>query len=310
MRWKRVLTRVGGGKEAGWFLLLVAVLVLLVAGGVRFYRDYAALSASGAPLDDRGSAYLYFDRPGVTASLEVTVRDATLDFDVQVDRAYAGAEVGYFLVLTGNAVYASGGEVVDGCPGDAVRSTGEMRCQVGKLDPAMTNAAPELPTEASVVSGRIVRGDDGLRASIGVDTGRGFSNADGKRVYFGLPAIGTSYLPAGERAGVTFPLAGAKVAVPERLTLSIDYGELPVTNRAENVSPEPLVAGTLFWYEEDVSAIKGRGSLVDSITEDDEQRTLFLAGLYVGLATAFLPLLLPALWRSGRRIRRSASLQP
>jgi hypothetical protein len=305
VRWKRVLARVGGGKEAGWFLLIVAVLVLLVVGGVRFYRDYAAVSDSGAPLDDRGSAYLYFDRPGVTATMEVTVRDATLDFDVQVDKSFVGAEVGYFLVLTGNAVYTAAGEVVDGCPGDAVRSTGDVRCQVGKLDAVMTNAAPELPTEASVVSGRIVRDEDGLRATIDVDTGRGFSSADGKRIYFGLPAIGTSYLPTADRRAVSFPLNGAKVLVPERLTLTIDYGELPVTNRAENVSPEPLVAGTLFWYEEDVSAIKGRGSLVDSRTEDDEQRTLFLVGLYVGLATAFLPLLLPALWRSGGRIRRN-----
>lgn len=293
------------GRDAGWCLLLVATLVLLVVGGVRFYRDYAAVSDSGAPLDDRGSAYLYFDRPGVTAALDVVVRDSTLEFGVQVDKSYAGSDVGYFLVLTGNAVYAAPGAAVDGCPGDAVRSTGGVRCQVGKLDPAMTNAAPELPTEATVVSGRIVRGDDGLRMTIDLDTGKGFSSVDGKRIYFGLPAIGTSYLQAGERSEVTFPLAGAKVLVPERLTVSIDYGELPVTHRAENVSPEPLVAGTLFWFEEDVSAIKGRGSLVDSIAEDSEQRTLFLVGLYVGLATAFLPLLLPALWRSGRRIGRS-----
>jgi hypothetical protein len=50
-----------------------------------------------------------------------------------------------------------------------------------------------------------------------------------------------------------------------------------------------------------------RGSLVDSLAEDSEQRTLFLVGLYVGLATAFLLLLLPALWRSARRIRGGPS---
>lgn len=304
MRWKRVVVH-GRGREVAWCLLLVGILVLLVVGGVRFYRDYAAVSDSAAPLDDKGSAYLYFDRPGVTATLDVTVRDTTLDFDVQLDKSYDGSEVGYFLVLTGNAVYASRGAVDDGCPVDAVRSTGKARCQVGKLDPAMTNAAPELPKEASVVSGRIVRADDGLRTTVEIDTGRDFSSVDGKRIYFGLPAIGTSYLPAAERREVTFPLAGAKVLVPERLTLSIDYGDLPVTNRAENISPEPLVAGTLFWFEEDVSALKSRGSLVDSLAEDSEQRTLFLVGLYVGLATAFLPLLLPALWRVGRSLIES-----
>ncbi|MDX6280037.1 MAG: hypothetical protein QOH03_1108, partial [Kribbellaceae bacterium] len=231
------------GREAGWCLLLVAILVLLVVSGVRFYRDYAAVSDSGAPPDDRGSAYLYFDRPGVTATLDVTVRDTTVDFDVKVD----GADVGYYLVLTGNAVYASGGAVGDGCPVDAVRSTGKVSCQVGKLDPAMTNAAPELPLEASVVSGRI----DGVEAAVGIDTGKDFSSVDGKRIYVGLPAIGTTFLPAADRAKASFPLAGKKVLVPERLTLGIDYGELPVTHRAENVSPEPFVAGTLFWYDED-----------------------------------------------------------
>jgi hypothetical protein len=298
VRWKRLLTS-ERGREASWCALLVAILVVLIVLGVRFYRDYAAVSDSGTPPDDRGSAYLYFDRPGVTATLEVTVRDTTLDFDVKVDNA----GVGYFLVVTGNAGYASGGAVSDGCPVDAVRSTGKVSCQVGKLDPAMTNAAPELPLEASVVSGRL----DGLETTVGIDTGKDFSSVDGKRIYFGMPAIGTSYLPATDRGKASFPLVGTKVLVPERLTLSIDYGELPVTHRAENVSPEPLVAGTLFWYEEDVSAIKARGSLVDSLAEDSEQRTLFLVGLYVGLATAFLPLLLPALWRSARRIRGGPS---
>ncbi|NEA37196.1 hypothetical protein [Streptomyces sp. SID13031] len=306
MRWKRLLVS-DRGRETSWCVLLVAILVLLVVGGVRFYREYAAVSDSGAPLDDRGSAYLYFDQPGVAATLDVTVRDTTLDFQLQVDKSSAGSAVGYHLVLTGNAVYAAHGAVADGCPGDAVRSTGKVRCQVARLDPAMTSAAPELPMEASVVSGQLVRTGDALQTTIGIDTGRDFSSVDGKRIYFGLPAIGTSYLPAADRREVSFPLTGAKVLVPERLTLSIDYGELPVTNRAENVSPEPLVAGTLFWYEEDVSAIKGRGSLVNSLTEDSEQRTLFLVGLYVGLATAFLPLLLPALWRSGRRLRAGLS---
>lgn len=303
MRWKRLLVS-ARGREACWSLLLVAILVALIVGGVRFYRDYAAVSDSGTPPDDRGSAYLYFDQPGVAATLEVTARDTSLEFELQVDKSYPGADVGYHLVLTGNAVSAAGGAVEDGCPVDAVRSTGKVRCQVSKLDPAMTSAAPELPKEASVVSGRMVRDEEGLHAAMTVETGRDFASADGKRIYFGLPAIGTTYLPVADRQEVTFPLAGAKVHVPERLTLSIDYGELPVTNRAENVSPEPLVAGTLYWFEEDVSAIKGRGSLVNSPTEDDEQRTLFLVGLYVGLATAFLPLLLPALWRSARRLRR------
>lgn len=288
-------------KDAAWTGFLAAVLIGLAVGGVLVYRDYAEVSEPPQPLNDKGSVFLYFDRPGLPATVDVVVRDSVLELQVEVDKSVTAADVRYFLVLTGNG--SATGPTQDGCP-SGLTGTTPMQCHQTVLDAAITSGAPELPKDALVISGRAARSEAGLRAEVAVDTGRAFSQTDGKRTYFGLPAIGTSYVTPAERRTAAFDLGEGKGFVPERLTVGVDYGDLAVTNRVENVSPEPWVAGSLFWFEEDASALKGRGALVDAIAEDDEQRTLFLVGLYVGLATAFVPLLLPALWRSGQRLRR------
>ncbi|MEV6286673.1 hypothetical protein [Kribbella sp. NPDC051770] len=281
---------------------LALVLVLLVIGGVLVFRDYAAMSDAPEPLDDRGGVFVLLDRPGVPVSTEVVVRDSKLELRLEVGKGYAGQEVGYSLVLTGSgtAVGPDGAS----CPAGITSAT-PVSCHPAQLDPELAFASPEQPMDAQVVAGRITRGDDGMRTELTIDTGRRFAQLDGKRTYFGLPAIGTAYLAPDERRTVSFAVGSDKAFVPERLDLSVDYGDLPVTQRAETVSPEPWIAGSLFWFAEDAATVKARGALVDAVTEDHEERTLFLVGLYVGLATAFVPLLLPALWRSGQRLRRS-----
>src|SRR5262249_8126088 len=116
----------------------------------------------------------------------------------------------------------------------------------------------------------------------------------GKRTYFALPSIGTTYIPENSRQRIAFDLSGSSRAfVPGSLDVLVNYGDdLASSERLEKVIPDPLPAQSLIWHEVDAAQISAHGSIVDTVEEERSQVTLYLIGIFAGLVTGFVPMLL------------------
>lgn len=293
-------------------------LVLLVAGIVVSYRYFVDASAYPSPRAEPGTAYLFFDRPGVPALFQSTIRAAefgetNIQYLIQVDAEYKGTSVGYSLVLMGDATtvetYPSGEPSAgkSGCwasmwavPEDA------LACRVAAVSPdRLWSAMPDQGERAQIISGTITRTAPGaMWVDIATRTSVQYVEQAGKRRYFALPGLGTSYLPKVYRDRLTVDLRdGHSQYAPIKLDVAIDFGELNQSDRIESVAPEPL-AGSLTWVEVDTYRLYTRGSIIDTVLEEGAQRSLFLIGLYVGIAGAILPVLAPTIWRNLRRRRQ------
>ena len=84
---------------------IVGTIFLMIALGVATavsYRKFTAAAAVPTPPDDPGSVFLFFDKPGVLATLQAEIADygpgsTGLDYRVTVDRRYTGDNVRFYL---------------------------------------------------------------------------------------------------------------------------------------------------------------------------------------------------------------------
>jgi hypothetical protein len=304
-------------------LTLVGLTTLLLIGGLAIaYRAFIDVAAVPSPRPDPGKVYLFFDQPGVPAYLETRVAEEGSDetqlrHRIQIDDGYANESIRYFLVSVGDArtgeTYPNGESSVqaNGCwaslwslPDDG------LRCRTARLKPGSVYSTPEAREPAQVVTGIITR--DSLTKVMTVDvttyTDAVFNVKAGKRRYFTLPAVGTSYVPPAYRQKLSFDLEdGQRGYVPAKLDVAVVYKELAESDRLENVAPNPVLPGSLSWVEIDESLLRARGSIVDTVAEERGQRALFLIGLYAGLAASILPILATQFLRLARLTRRRPS---
>jgi hypothetical protein len=134
----------------------------------------------------------------------------------------------------------------------------------------------------------------------------------GARTYFSLPKFGTPYLP-GFESDLAFradrPDRGGWAPVP--LETYVEYRDLTVTERVDNIAPDLVTPGHLAWVSGTATSIRPFGSIVDTAVEAQSQRSLFLTGALFGVLGGFVPALIGGIGRSsvdlGRHFRRRAS---
>src|SRR5437762_11625798 len=88
-------------------LAAVATLIFIAATSwivIESYSRFKDASAVPVPPDNRGKAYLFFDRPGVPATIDAFVDEygdgfTSIDYLVNIGPAYPGADLRFFLVL-------------------------------------------------------------------------------------------------------------------------------------------------------------------------------------------------------------------
>jgi len=312
----QVPSRRAKGFAAAAIALHLFLIVLLIIGIVKAYQVFVEVAAVPAPREDPGEVYLYFDRPGVAAYLEARISDldyrgTDLEYSVEVD-ATVERPVRYFLVLTGDAsteeLYPNGEPFprTDGCWSSvSVFPDNQLSCKSAPLARGTGYSRPEEHQPTQAVTGVIDNDQYGpvLRAKVSTMARGEYSVTAGKRRYFGLPAIGTSFVPEGFRADIAADLGdGVQAYVPSKLDVGIDYGKLSTTDRLESVAPDPL-PGLLAWVKTDTSLLQACGSIVNTVDEENGQRTLFLLAVFAGAASTILPLLVSGVFRAFGRLR-------
>lgn len=293
------------------------MLSAIASGGLFAYREFVRVAAVPLPRGDAGEVHLYFDRPGIPAYLETLITvpgfgETEIHHRIHIEDEHVEA-AHFFLVIVGDArtrePYPNGQPSTrsNGCWASlwTIPDDVDLRCYIANLRPGSIYAAPGLRKSAQVISGRI-KNDNMANAVVQIRTSTTahFTEEAGKRRYFALPAIGTKYVPPTHRNAFSSDVGeGREGYVPSKLDVSVDFGELRQSDRLENVSPEPM-SGELTWVEVDESLLRARGSIVDTVAEEKGQRTLFLAGIYAGIAATIAPLLISRLTRLIRRIAR------
>lgn len=279
---------------------------LLLAGGLLIgYVKYGEVTAVPEPQREAGSVLLYFDRPGVEARLEVRVDERRTGFGesryfINVSKSGESGELGFMFVATGagraTEVYPAGTarDTVNGCWDSIDGFYGLVpRCHDTRMPPGPGYSTSDALVESQVITGTIRRDADGqMMTEVWLWSDDDFIEKGGKRTYFSLPKVGTSYLPPGYRAGIPYGKPGEpKTYVPEKLDVTLIYRDLSSRDRVESVSPEPALPGKLAWAEADASSIAPRGSIVDMVVEDQNQNLIFLIGAFLGVASTLLPIL-------------------
>jgi hypothetical protein len=293
---------------------------LMVAGIAFAYREYVEVADVPEPRADPGEVLLFLDRPGISAYLEALVvplgyEETEIRYSIQLESGYQARPTEYSLVIMGDAqtreLYPNGDPSagLNGCWATVWASPDDdLECRKTSLTPGSINSIPELQKPAQVLSGTIESAQPW--AVVRTSTTARFVEEAGKRRYFALPAMGTTYVPTLYRDEVTLDVGdGRRGYVPRELDIGIDFGELSQADRLENVAPEPL-PGALAWVELDVSLLRARGSIVNTVVEEQGQRTLFLVGVYAGLAASILPILVSLFVAAATRTRRRVTHRP
>lgn len=314
-----------------WGTAFASVLGIIVLAGVLLYgigRSYATYEDATAvprmPNRSPGAARLYFAQPCVKARLEstITLEGGGAEFDYLIRLLDVGQpgptesggvrspceygavptlqSVPFLLVLVGDARptlrrYYPGGPTreANGC---AVQLYGvpDVQCSAERIEED-GNPRNTGRTSAELVRGRLVPNSSGYAfASVHVSTEVGFLGSTKARTIYELPAIGTTYLPSGDR---NYPLEfGVQMdwRVPDVLDVLVDAGTLSAVDRVETVSPAPLLAGRLVWFETDASTVEPAGSWVDVVVESSANRALFVVAVLGGVLASMLAAML--LW--------------
>ncbi|MFF3853884.1 hypothetical protein [Micromonospora sp. NPDC002575] len=253
---------------------------------------------------------LYLDEVNVKASLEVRVEPIGEDYTnsryfIRVSPDYRGDELGFMLVATGDARaserYPSGSarKQANGCWDSIVPFLGlKPNCYKADLPTSPGYSLPEAWAPSQVVEGVMRRSDGLLAAEIWLHSDTDYVEEGGKRTYFTLPKVGTSYLPKDYREKMTFGKPGErKRFVPKELDVTVIYKDLSPRDRMESVNPDLEISGALAWTGVDNSYIAPTGSVVDTVKEERSQNAIFLVGAYLGLAATVAPILASITWR-------------
>jgi hypothetical protein len=187
---------------------LVVVVTLLAVAVLVGYQRFHEISATPERLPDAGEVRLFFNRPGVPALLQATVTSTAFeenefDYFIRIRNGSGTDPVSFALVNTGavrpseEPMYVGGpAHQRNECPwGVWVVPQKGSTCASVRVD---KNSLPlnSRPVNAQLTSGRIQRNESGAGfATVHATADVSVSTSAGKRTYFRLPAIGTTYLP-------------------------------------------------------------------------------------------------------------------
>lgn len=293
---------------AGMVALISALVALTAVAAIRFLE----VSSAPSPVEIPGKALLYFDQPNVTAVVDMKVSEdessTFLNFYVTAE-GYSGDSVGFMIALVGNARaamrYPSGkaSEVSNGCwTSGLIVHADSVECYTERLAPDALYAAPEAREDTQVITGRMAKDGAGARLDLYVTPEARYSVSAGKRSYFALPKVGTSYLPKGFRGKYKVDLGRERASfVPSTLDVVVNYRDLAQVERVDSVTPQPL-SGKLSWVEVDASTVAASGSLVDTQKEERGQQEVFAIGIFAGFVASVLPNRFLVGYRTFRRL--------
>jgi hypothetical protein len=242
----------------------------------------------------------------MAATLDASVTDLSSDsieyhYRIYLDAPPSDESVPFFLLLSGTArydtTYPNGDPYPQerGCSSFGVYGIGtDLTCYEGDFDEERTYVDPGIPLAAQWITG-VVDADQNF-AQVMVMSEESVASSAGSRTYFSLPEIGTEYLPTSWRNEVSLdPLGtGSGAWVPQDLTVTVDYRDIAITERIDNVAPALTVPGRLAWGTDIYSSVKAYGSLADTAQETAGQRSLFISGVLLGVIGGLIPPLVAA----------------
>lgn len=263
-----------------------------------------------------GSIHLYFDRPDVTAQLDVDVTSELVTYenkdyasDSYVIRVLAeGIDQGdppvFYLALGGSALPQDGfpdgserGEADNGCSLAVSSGVPDLSCLTTKGSPDSASVAHEAKEEIVVVSGTLQPiGDQQGLAYVDLTADAQTLAKAAEIEVFQLPTVGTTYIPdtVGEDVEIAVDnVQGLKV--PEPLTIVVQYQWLALTDQLDSESVAPVSRQPLIWVETFRTTLTASGTITDTREQRNADRVTFFWGVAAGILGSFLiPVL--ALW--------------
>jgi hypothetical protein len=312
-------------------IAIAALLALAATAGcgllaLYVYRSYNQADPSLADPAGQGGVYLYFDVPGVTAGLDVSVDTNPDELSIWVypSSMKPGEQLTYSVVLTGSAMpssaYPTGipREVdKDGCYRESVSAADPAQpesetasCSRSKGAPDALFASRSGEEPVYVIEGHLTPDKKGnASAYINVLTVGGDTTKNGAQSTFALPAVGTTPLPRELVDSFTAVVDGHPDLHPPSLVNQVQYENLEPSDDLQNVSPEPDSRSPLTWISD--SNIAASGTIIDDVKQRQQDRDVFFWGVLAGVLGGFVPGLL-ALWfrvfrPPGIRERRTAA---
>jgi hypothetical protein len=294
------------------FAVLLALAATVGCGllALFVYRSYNQAEPNLSDPVALGGVYLYFDVPGVTAGLDVSVDtdpEDQLSIWVSTSSMKPGKQLTYSVVLTGSAmpssVYPAGipREVdKDGCYRVSVSATDPAQPQ-SKVSCSRSRGAPEaiLASRSSeepvyVIEGHLTPDAKGnARTYISVLNVGGDTTKNGAQSTFALPTVGTTPLTREMMGSFTAIVDGHPNLHPPSLVNQVQYEKLEPSDDLQNVSPEPDSRSPLTWNSD--NNIAASGAIIDDVKQRQQDRGVFFSGVLAGVLGGFIPGLL-ALW--------------
>lgn len=282
--------------------LLVASLFWL---WTQYDRGTPALTASPG----EGELYVFFDRPGVLAAMQVGVASAywtdaagsaadDLLVSITVRDLAPGESVGYVVSLAGTALpsatYPEGEEQeLDhrGCPPAVSQSVQD--CDLVRGDPEGWPFDDDAAEDTMVLAGTITNDDESnpdASTSFWIASSGRTAIQNGELLQFQLPRIGRAWLPDEYVRTQAFVLgARTQLFVPEKLAIAVTYEELSATESLDAVEPVPITRQPLAWVEGEISSIAPSGTILNTRVERDAERNVFVIGVLAGVLVGLVP---------------------
>lgn len=303
-------------------LALVPCWTGVIVAGQLAWAEFRSATETPERPPFRSDIRLLFDEPGVVATAELDVQefsDRLTEIYISVVIRDAGE-----LNELGFAIYAFGGaRSVDEAPypgGPVTEDNGcwqlvyssqvdDLKCETVRTMPTGNASGENSPLQdAQLFRGTMRRASSGSTwfATLTWYAPRTFETRPGRRRFIQLPYFGTVYWPPEWREDLALPFTSALSHwIPKELNVFVEYRDLGLDERVESIAPEPLEYDQFVWGELDSSGFAARASVVNASLEDDQQRSLFIAGGLIGLVAGVVPLLVwPTLKYGWRFIRR------
>jgi hypothetical protein len=298
--------------------LPAVTVIALAVGSYAFHNRFATLSATPSLPARPGQAALVFDRPNVPALLELRVDDTSstrLNFAITVADDYRSSnQLDFVLSLSG--LIARPPDLPglrrtkdnNGCWQTIyVIPDRAARCNVVTMPHKGYPANKDSPEQRLAIRGKVIRNNSGAmftQVTVNLYDNPSYSTTAGKRTFFALPVIGTTFIPGPYRD--SFPLdygIGQPVYAPHPLNLIMEYRPLAPTERLDFVAPEVYEAGELSWVDLETTEMGPHGSIVDTVKEETTQSTLFIMGVGAGLLGTVVPFIMKVGWNASQRLR-------
>jgi hypothetical protein len=275
------------------------------------FRSYNRAEPNLANPARPGSVYLFFNRPGVTADLDVSVYtnpENQLLISVYPSLRKPGEQLTYSVVLTRSAmpspVYPTGiprDVDKDGCYQGSVSAfdsgqppSATVSCSRSLGAPDALYASKQGEEPVYVIQGHLEPDKNGNGiANISVFNVGGDTTKNGAQSTFVLPAVGTTPLPNDLMDTFTAVVAGHPNLHPPRLVNQVQYENLEPSDNLQNVSLEPESRSPLTWISG--NNIAASGTIVDDVKQREQDRDVFLWGVLAGVLGGFVPGIL-TLW--------------